>query len=126
MGYRSNIRCLIYPMDTAKENADTFVGNYHALVTLMNTTFKETLDMWDGYVTFDDTHNLIDFAIDDVKWYDSYPDVTAFMQMLTDVQDLGYEYEFVRVGEESKDIEFRESNNHNGYLNTRTEITCYF
>jgi hypothetical protein len=113
-------------MDTAKENADTFVGNYHALVTLMNTTFKETLDMWDGYVTFDDTHNLIDFAIDDVKWYDSYPDVTAFMQMLTDVQDLGYEYEFVRVGEESKDIEFRESNNHNGYLNTRTEITCYF
>jgi hypothetical protein len=47
--------------------------------------------------------------------------------MLPAIEDLGFVYEFVRVGEDSNDIEHRQSNaEHNGYLNTRTEIICHF
>lgn len=124
MGYRSNVRCLIYPMDTSTGDKPTLVDKYHALKTVMNTTFKDVVDMWGSYWSFDDAHNVFDFEADDVKWYDSYPDVSAFMEMLQKVEDLGYAYEFVRVGEDSGDIEYLESNNHNGYLNTSTVITC--
>jgi hypothetical protein len=125
MGYRSNIRCLIYPMDRAAADAPTLVDNYHALVTLMNTTFKEVVDFWDGFMTLDEKHHVVDFAIDDVKWYDSYPDVAAFEKMLGEVEDLGYSYEFVRVGEDNDDIDLRESYHSNGYLGVTTHITCH-
>ena len=64
--------------------------------------------------------------MEDVKWYESYPDVSEFDAMLPEIEELGFCYEFVRVGENEGDIEFRQSNDHNCYLNTRTEITCYF
>lgn len=126
MGYRSNIRCLIYPMDTSTGDKPTLVDNYHALKTVLNTAYKDVLDMWKTYWEFDDAHNVFDFAVDDVKWYDSYPDVVAFESMLKEVEELGYCYEFIRVGEDNDDVECKESPHSNGYLNTRTEITCYF
>lgn len=126
MGYCSNIRCLIYPLDRPAADAPVVAENYDALKTIMNTTFKDVVDMWDGHITFDDKHKIFDFAIEDVKWYDSFPDVIAFDAMLPAVEELGFCYEFVRVGEENGDVEFRQSNDHNYYLNTRTEITCYF
>jgi hypothetical protein len=113
-------------MDREAADAPTLVNDYHALKTVMNTTFKEVMDSWSELLVFDDDHTLIDFAIDDVKWYESYPDVAAFMAMLDEVQDLGYEYEFIRVGEDNGDIESHESNNHNGYLSVCTTINCNF
>lgn len=124
MGYRSNIRCLIYPMDTSTGDKPTLIDNYHALKLVLNTTFKDVVDCWYNDLTFDDTHNVVDFEMDGVKWYDSYPDVVAFESMLKEVEDLGYCYELVRVGEDKGDVEMRESINHNGYLNTTTVITC--
>lgn len=124
MGYRSNIRCLIYPSGIENAERDE---KYEALKTIMNTTFKEVFDMWSEHFTVDDTNMVIDFAIEDVKWYEGYPDVSAFDEMLPAIEDLGFVYEFVRVGEDSNDIEHRQSNaEHNGYLNTRTEIICHF
>jgi len=98
----------------------------NALKTVMNTTFKEVIDMWSERLVFDDEHTLLDFAIDDAKWYDSYPDVSAFMQMISEIEDLGFEYEFIRVGEDNNDIEMQESTNANGYLNVSTHINCNF
>jgi hypothetical protein len=125
MGYRSNIRCLIYPLDTATGDAPSLIDNYHSLVTLMNTTFKDVVDFWDGCLTLDPHHRVVDFVIDDVKWYPSYPDVAAFEKMLDEVAELGFCYEFVRVGEDNNDIEMRESDHSNGYLGVTTSITCY-
>ena len=125
MGYRSNIRCLIYPMDRAAADAPTLVDNYHALVTLMNTTFKDIVDDFGEDMTFDEKHRVVDFVFDDVKWYPSYPDVAAFEKMLGEVEELGFCYEFVRVGEDNNDIEMRESPHCNGYLGVTTSITCY-
>lgn len=45
------------------------------------------------------------------KWYDSYPEVIAFNQFvsnyleLAEQEDIRWAYEFVRVGEDSDDIE---------------------
>ena len=124
MGYRSNIRCLIYPKNVLEK--DTVDTQFDTLKTLMNTTFKPVVEMWDGHLSVDDSNRVFDFAMEDVKWYDSYPDVSAFDAMLPEIEALGFCYEFVRVGENEGDIEFRQSNDHNCYLNTRTEITCYF
>lgn len=124
MGYRSNIRCLVYPMDTSVSDEPTLIENYHALVTLMNTTFKHVVDEFGADMTLLEKHHVIDFMFDDVKWYASYPDVQAFEKMLDEIADLGYCYEFVRVGEDSNDIEIRDSLNSNGYLSTETTITC--
>jgi hypothetical protein len=125
MGYRSNIRCLLYPLDTPTGDAPSLSDNYHALVTLMNTTFKNVVDDFSSDMTLDPHHRVVDFVIDDVKWYPSYPDVQAFEKMLDEVAELGYCYEFVRVGEDQNDIEMRESDHSNGYLGVTTRITCY-
>lgn len=124
MGYRSNIRCLLYPLDTSVGDKPAFVDNYHALVTLMNTTFKNVIDLFGADMTLNEEHHVIDFIIDDVKWYESYPDVQAFERMLVEVEELGYCYEFARVGEDNNDIEMRQSYENNGYLSTETTITC--
>jgi len=124
MGYRSNIRCLIYPANVReKGEVDT---QFDLLKTIMNTTFKDVFDMWSDHFTVDDTNRLFDFAIEDVKWYDSFPDVIAFDAMLPKIEELDFCYEFIRVGEQNGDVEYRQSNDHNCYLNTTTSITCYF
>jgi hypothetical protein len=92
----------------------------------MNTTFKDVVDEFSGEMTLDEQHHVVDFAMDGVKWYESYPEVKAFERMLREVEELGFSYEFIRIGEESDDIEHKASESSNGYLNTRTEITCYF
>jgi hypothetical protein len=126
MGYRSEVRCLIYPRETAVGDEPKLNDNYHALKTVMNTTFKEVVDYWSEWIRFDDQHRVFDFAIDHVKWYASYPEVNKFEAMLAEIEDLGYEYEFVRVGEDEDDIDRRMSENDSGYLSTSTSITCYF
>jgi hypothetical protein len=101
-------------------------AKFDLLKTVMNTTFKDVFDMWGEHFTVDESNRVIDFAADDVKWYESFSDVTAFDNMLPAIEELGFCYEFVRVGEESNDIEYRQSDDHNCYLNTTTSITCYF
>jgi hypothetical protein len=113
-------------LDKPAADAPVVAENYDALKLIMNTTFKDVVDMWDGHITFDDKHKIFDFAIEDVKWYDSFPDVTGFDNMLPAIEELGFCYEFIRVGEQNGDVEYRQSNDHNCYLNTTTSITCYF
>ena len=123
MGYRSNIRCLIYPKPSLGSKSTE--AAYGALKTIMNTTFKDLLVMWETCIKFDDKNQLFDFEIDDVKWYDSFPDVIAFNEMLPEIEELGFCYEFIRVGEDDDDIETRYSTTHRYYLGTTTSITCY-
>lgn len=126
MGYRSEVRCLIYPADMPMVDKAPFYEKFEMLKTVMNTTFKDVFDMWSEHFTVDEGNRVIDFAVDDVKWYDSFPDVIAFDNMLPAIEELGFCYEFIRVGEENGDVEYRQSNDHNCYLNTTTSITCYF
>ena len=92
---------LVYPL-----GGEHNLLNYDKLKTLMNTTFKDVFEAWgEDYFSWDDKHRVLKFSANSVKWYDSYPDVDLFTKFLTEVRDLEYEYEFLRIGEDDNDVE---------------------
>jgi hypothetical protein len=102
MGYRSQVAVVIYGDSRDAEK-------YALLKTLMNTTFKEAYTEFDGNAEWHDDKHVLEFAMEDVKWYDGYGDVKLFMAMLEDIVDLeGFNYEFIRIGEDDNDIETQE------------------
>jgi hypothetical protein len=113
MGYRSQVTAVIYPAtpedplgpDAYKEYE---AEKYEALRVLMSTKFEMLMDKWfGGEASWDDRNHRLVFEMQDVKWYEGYEDVKAFDAMLINITELGYCSEFVRVGEETDDIEHR-------------------
>jgi hypothetical protein len=99
MGYRSDVAVVIYGDDRNSEK-------YALLKTLMNTTFKEAYTEFESSVEWHDYKYVLQFMIQDVKWYDGYGDVKLFMKMLDDIGDIeGLNYEFIRIGEDDDDVE---------------------
>lgn len=126
MGYRSDLVVLIYP---DVEHADDMQSKYDQLKVLMGTTFKHVVDEFgDPYMTWIDKDHVLKFDLRDGKWYPSYPDVQMFMAMLGTFRSeeiAGYCTEYVRIGEESDDVEERHTGDNNQYyLNVRREIDC--
>jgi hypothetical protein len=121
MGYRSDVRCVIYAPRV--EDAE---GKYESLKLLMNTRYAQVMEEFGGCVHWNDRLQLLDFDIEDVKWYDGYADVIMFTDMYQNMPTLGYCVEFIRVGEESDDVETHEEgvgdNWVQGYLSVRREI----
>jgi hypothetical protein len=113
MGYRSQVTAVIYPADPADPMSHELykeyeTEKYNALRVLMSTKFEMIMDKWfGGEASWDDRNHRLVFEMQDVKWYEGYEDVTAFNAMLIEVTELGYCSEFVRVGEETDDIEHR-------------------
>ena len=105
MGYRSDVAVVIYG-----DNRDA--DKYALLKTLMNTTFKDVYSEFDGTAEWHDTKRVLEFCIEDVKWYDGYGDVQKFMQMLDSINDIeGLNYEFMRLGEDDNDIDTQQGGN---------------
>jgi hypothetical protein len=90
----------------------------------MNTTFKAVFDAWSGNAELDEdpTTPCIDFDIQDVKWYPSYTVIADFKRMLLDLEELGFCYEFIRLGEEHDDIESESSGNSDGRLRVSVSV----
>jgi hypothetical protein len=114
---------LIYP-----EPGDDKSAKFEQLKVLMATTFKAVVDEHFGAcMEWLEADRVLKFNIPDVKWYTSFPDVQAFETMLEEFGDdiPGYCTEFVRIGEESGDIEQRQAGDNNEYyLQVRCEIDC--
>lgn len=115
MGYRSDVAAVFYPNTslTAAEGAEA----YSLFKTLMNTTYKDVFDYWKEYFEWVDDRHVLQFRCDDVKWYPSYPDVQLFTRFFEDVCDgevPNMECEFIRIGEDSDDVE-RTSSEHSDY-----------
>jgi hypothetical protein len=131
MGYRSDVKVLIYPDADKAGDAPVL---YDQLKTLMATTFKEVSDEFGGpCMVWMDAECVLQFDIPGVKWYPSYPDVQMFTTMLGafkgycdgDDDIKGYCTEFVRVGEETADVEESYSGENNQYyLQVRRTIEC--
>lgn len=124
MGYRSDLMVLIYP-DTDKKADDT--GPYETLKTLMNTTFKEVTDEFSSFLEWLPDMHCLKFKIDDVKWYESDPDVARFNEMLEFFRDESHGYctEVVRIGEDYDDVESNSSGRNIMFLlGVRREIEC--
>ena len=126
MGCRSEIKVLIYPDPYSEEHMRE---RYEQLKVLMGTTFKKVADEFgDPYMTWMHKDHALMFSLEDVKWYPSYPDVQRFEAMMGTFRSeeiTGYCTEFVRIGEESDDVEERHTGDNNQYyLTVRRSIGC--
>jgi len=110
MGYRSSIKAAFYP----QKNED------FALIKLwVDEHIMRTQDFWPYRIAKRSGSRFILFEIDDVKWYDNFPEVIAFNNALVEFEDLfGYGkdtdaprafMEFIRLGEDLTDVEERSS-----------------
>jgi hypothetical protein len=120
MGYRSDIAILVYPARVADKDEEA--EKYDQLKVLMNTTYKAMFDAWSNHFEWRDHRRLLQFRIDDVKWYDSDPEIAAVMEFKDQVLDLGYEVEYVCIGEDYTDINVSYSDRAEQYLSVHRAI----
>ena len=118
MGYRSVVEAVFYTRD--KEQApllklyvdENFPKNEELRECL--TPIKAN-SAW-GY----------HFVCGDVKWYESYSEIREFNEFaekfISFGKDTNWSYEFVRIGEETEDIEEERSENADFILCVRREI----
>lgn len=121
MGYRSDVRSIIYG------TPDRVLAFWTKHKLSGNLMLKDHPDEISRYHVQTGTHaenivGIIDLEVQSWKWYEGYEHVDAWTQMYLDAQPFGLEYEFIRVGEEEGDIERHSSEDAQGYLYTRTEI----
>lgn len=101
MGYRSEVKAVFYTKNEEK---------WPVLKLYMEENFPKEWSLeliesshYYGYV----------FSAGDIKWYESYPDVQAFDAFVdayrnlidSESSTLSWAYEFIRIGEDSTDIE---------------------
>lgn len=130
MGYRSEVKCIIYG---SPEVLDSFIAKH---VMQGNKFLSELSDhITYGLITRTWYHNdgkrdevqnkIMDFHGSQFKWYDEFEDVQGLNQLMDDI-DENYEdtldFEFVRVGEDYKDIETKSSTHCYGYIYPSTTI----
>lgn len=120
MGYRSAVMALVYPATTGE--TDARAEQYELLKTLMNTSYKFVWEELGNCFEWVDRDELLKFACSDVKWYPSYPDVQAFEKFIEEIEAMGYDTEFIRVGENYDDIETKYSDNAAYHLSVRITI----
>ena len=126
MGYRSDVTCVIYPVDRDTADVNIVEENYSLLKTMMNTAFKNVNDMFSENIEWHDIHKILVFKMNDAKWYDSFPDVKAFNSMLDffkSEDNMRFCFEFIRVGEELEDNEEVYSDGAEFILGITREIT---
>jgi hypothetical protein len=104
MGYRSEVAYVIKFNDIAQRDAfvTLMLAKNDPIVTeaINDTTHEQTDDP------------VITFRAGDVKWYASFPDVQVHHQMIREATELyEAEWRFVRIGEDSNDIEVQEEGN---------------
>lgn len=118
MGYRSQVESIIYG---EAEKIDLFLVKHKILDSTVFEHFKDDIEIVDR-----DEQKGIILSGSDWKWYDEYPDVKAWMELLPDAEAFGLQYEHVRVGEEQGDVEIETSSDPEWVLSTNTTIENSF
>ena len=97
MGYRSDVTVAV--MFNTKEDLITFRTKHKILggISDQEITNLNVIEYKDKVVAF--------AYYESVKWYDGYEDVKAVMQMLEDAQENKFSTMFIRIGEETADVE---------------------
>ena len=127
MGYRSEVKFMFYP-----ERYEHFP----VMKLWLDENMPGTTQNQSGYallerLTYAKGHRpYIFYASYDVKWYEGYTEVDAVMQAIEDFNNLfcgedattPCSYEYVRIGEETEDIEQRFSDNAEFRMHVRREV----
>lgn len=131
MGYRSQVRSLIYG---PKEKIDEFLFTHTTIITNIALTdhgLKGALSRYTVSVEKLNTtsqeveetiYHVIDLSGDAFKWYETYEDVQAWDELLKEAEDFGLKTEFIRIGEDSGDVDVRRSDSNCGLIETSTAI----
>jgi hypothetical protein len=117
MGYRSDVKIVV--IASSKEAMDDLLAVYAMLPEVQKAGGFEELG-WERYELGEG--RVLTYEADDVKWYDSYDDVTVIMRLLEDVSTFNqersedvYAARFVRVGEQYDDVEVENYGDHYEY-----------
>ena len=106
MGYRSTVR-----FSSTEEGYGKLVSALWRRNGLQGVERPLVGIGWDGRsYSFDYTlheANGVIVGFDGVKWYDGYPEVDAFEDALSELDEAGVPFCFVRIGEDYDDIEHR-------------------
>jgi hypothetical protein len=123
MGYRSDVMAVFYTYDPKE---------YPAIKLFLDENIPEFFRDED-YMTKFQKANLvgIKFSMQDMKWYESYPDVRGFEEAVRKFEKLSdgghaWLWEFVRLGEELEDVEDKHSYQADGLLHVVRSIECDF
>lgn len=124
MGYRSDVMAVFYTYEPSE---------YPSIKLFIDENIPEWFRGDEYMSTFTGRDNLqgIKFDIQNVKWYESYPEVQGFEQALKKFEKLADEgdkwcWEFVVLGEEVNDIEERHSYHANNLIYVSRSIECDF
>lgn len=126
MGYRSEVTIVFYSRGAG-------AIPYPALKLWVDENYpvKEAVTEWEAKLETDEETYLM-LTYDHVKWYDGYSHVTAVQRALglfcETFDEAGPEeavaaYEFVRIGEETEDIQENRSDWSDYRLGVRREVT---
>ena len=136
MGYRSEVRSLVYG-DPDKMAA--FIASQRIKSPKVWEAFNSHIRVYDSEIHVFHVSpdcqpgrympvpvTVIDLHGDGWKWYEGYDDVQAWESLLGAAVNAGLDYEFVRLGEENTDTEYRftTDNYQEHMLGIQRSITC--
>ena len=127
MGYRSQVRCIIYG---TKDNLDAYITEASLITgSPVFREFKESLTRYTTTVYYSRLNgpekeiiHVLDLYGDDWKWYEDYPNVQAWIKFMEESEEADLQYEFIRVGENNDDIERHSSEENEGLLSVSVSI----
>lgn len=116
MGYRSQVRCLIYG---EPDKLDAFIMAHRMILgSSVFSNFTEDLAKYKakfitGYnaekkETEYKTIHVLDLHGNGWKWSEDYEDVTAWHSFMDEAPGFGLNFEFIRIGEEYDDVDRQE------------------
>lgn len=108
MGYISEVKSLVYG---DSEPMAKFIAENTELLEALEADFDDDIQTIEKPM-----QTFIFLTLDSAKWYESYSDVSRYMALLNRADEAGLMYEFVRVGEESSDIEYQHSQTECEYI----------
>ena len=119
MGYRSQVKSVVYQTnDKFVKFANDYVDEIEYLTQEFSIRYATKGDYKVLYIDFDE-----------IKWYDSFPEVIAWKAFLAKAEEEGMFYEFVRLGEDDSDVEIdygnNNSENHILELERHIKTSCF-
>jgi hypothetical protein len=101
MGYRSEVKSIVYG---DAELMSEFIRDNTELLDELQNDFDGDIETIEK-----PSKTFIFLTLAYAKWYESYSNVSRWMALLNLADEAGLKFEFIRIGEETNDIECRHS-----------------
>lgn len=116
MGYRSEVRAIIYGAE--QDLSAHILGQVILFNSIIISEFKDYLKRYVVKHKEQEEVSVLELHITHTKWYPDYETVDQWMQFMEQAATMNLQYEFIRIGEEPGDIEDKYSVNPEFFLST--------